>query len=72
MSCITLDRRWFIVAPGNSGIVYTLPGGTAAEAWANFSKADEPLGTGVDRTKAYRMGYRAKLCEIFTDAGDCK
>jgi hypothetical protein len=44
-------------------------GRSAAEAWVNFSKADEPLGTGIDRTKAYRMGYRAKLCEIFADAG---
>ena len=65
---VTLDRRWFIVAPGKKGIVYTPHGATAAEAWSNFSKAHEPLGTGIDRTAAYRMGYRARLCEIFTDA----
>ena len=65
-----MDRRWFIVCPNNSGIVYTLPGGTGAEAWLNFTMADEPLGTGIDRTLAYKMGYRAKKCEIFIEVDE--
>ena len=63
-SYITLDRRWFIVCPNNSGIVYTLPGSTAFEAWQNFTAAGDILGTGYTRKVAHRMGYRAKLCVI--------
>ena len=70
MSCLTLGHRWFIVMPGNAGIVYTPPGATGAEAWLNFSKADDPLGTGMDRTAAYRAGYRAKRCEIFIEVAE--
>jgi hypothetical protein len=64
---VCLDRRWFIVMPGNVGILYTTHGNNAAEAWANFEQADEVLGTGVDAAAARRMGYRARKCKISID-----
>lgn len=64
MAYVTLDHRWFIVQPGNTGIVYTLPGDSAREAWDNFLKADEPLGTGMTMKLAKRAGYRARMCEV--------
>lgn len=64
--CVTLDRRWFIVAPGNKGIVYTLPGSSATEAWRNLT--NDPNWGEQGRKYLHRKGYRAKLCEIFTDA----